>query len=92
MQRPKLVPAGTQIRVVGAFDNSSQNPANPDPERTVPWGNESWDEMFFGVVNYKFTNQGRRLSPLFLRTKKPGTPRLFCLCDLIEAASVLGSC
>lgn len=55
---PKLVPAGTEIRVVGAFDNSDQNPANPDPERTVPWGNESWDEMFFGVVNYKFTNQG----------------------------------
>jgi hypothetical protein len=24
----------------------------------VPWGNESWYEMFFGVVNYKFTNQG----------------------------------
>ena len=57
-KEPKLVPAGTQIRVVGAFDNSSQNPANPDPERTVPWGNESWDEMFFGVVNYKFTDQG----------------------------------
>ena len=57
-EEPKLVPAGTQIRVVGAFDNSSQNPSNPDPERTVPWGNESWDEMFFGVVNYKFTNQG----------------------------------
>ena len=57
-KEPKLVPAGTEIRVVGAFDNSTQNPANPDPERTVPWGNESWDEMFFGVVNYKFTNQG----------------------------------
>ena len=57
-KEPKLVPAGTEIRVVGAFDNSTQNPANPDPERTVPWGNESWDEMFFGVVNYKVTNQG----------------------------------
>jgi len=57
-EQPKLVPAGTKIRVVGAFDNSAQNPANPNPDRAVDWGNESWDEMFFGVVNYKYTNQG----------------------------------
>ena len=57
-QQPKLVPAGTKITVVGAYDNSVQNPANPNPDRAVDWGNESWDEMFFGAVNYKFTNQG----------------------------------
>ena len=27
-------------------------------DRAVDWGNESWDEMFFGAVNYKFANQG----------------------------------
>jgi len=57
-EEPKFVPAGTVITAVGAFDNSAQNPANPDPDRAVNWGNESWDEMFFGAVNYKFTNQG----------------------------------
>jgi hypothetical protein len=50
---PKFVPAGTQIVVTGVFDNSSQNPANPDPERSVPWGEQSWDEMFFGQVYWK---------------------------------------
>jgi len=54
---PKFVPAGTKITVVGAFDNSPQNPANPNPDRAVDWGNESWDEMFFGAMQYKFTDQ-----------------------------------
>lgn len=56
--QPKFVPGGTVITAVGAFDNSAQNPANPNPDRAVDWGNESWDEMFFGAVNYKFANQG----------------------------------
>lgn len=55
---PKFVPAGTKITAVGAFDNSAQNPANPDPERTVPWGQQSWDEMFFGAVQWKNIDQG----------------------------------
>lgn len=58
LKQPRFVPAGTKIRAVGAFDNSAQNPANPDPEREVPWGQQSWDEMFFGAVNWKYTEQG----------------------------------
>jgi hypothetical protein len=57
-EEPKFVPAGTKITAVGAFDNSPQNPANPDPSRAVDWGNESWDEMFFGAVNWKYVDQG----------------------------------
>ncbi len=51
---PKPVPAGTVITAVGAWDNSAQNEANPDPSRAVDWGNESWDEMFFGRVVWKY--------------------------------------
>lgn len=57
-EEPKFVPGGTVITVVGAHDNSAQNPANPNPDRAVDWGNESWDEMFFGVVNWKHIEQG----------------------------------
>lgn len=57
LAEPLLVPAGTKIRAVGAFDNSAQNPANPDPSRVVPWGQQSWDEMFFGAVTYKYADQ-----------------------------------
>src|SRR5690606_33770196 len=47
LAEPKFVPAGTRVVVTGAFDNSEQNKANPDPSRVVPWGQQSWDEMFF---------------------------------------------
>lgn len=56
-EEPKFVPAGTRITAVGAFDNSTQNPANPDPTRTVAWGEQSWDEMFFGSTRWKVLDQ-----------------------------------
>lgn len=56
--QPKFVPAGTRITAVGAFDNSARNPANPDPDRSVPWGQMSWDEMFFGSSRWKYVNTG----------------------------------
>ncbi len=56
---PIFVPAGTKVHVIGAFDNSAQNPANPDPSLSVPWGQQSWDEMFFGQVYYKYVDQSR---------------------------------
>lgn len=58
LREPKLMPAGTVLTAVGAFDNSAQNPMNPDPERSVPWGQQSWDEMFFGSFRWKYTDQG----------------------------------
>ncbi len=57
-QEPKLIPAGTVITATGAFDNSIQNKSNPDPFRSVPWGLQSWDEMFFGAADWKYTDQG----------------------------------
>jgi hypothetical protein len=39
------------------WDNSAQNPANPDPEREVPWGRQSWDEMIFGAISYREVSQ-----------------------------------
>ena len=55
---PKFVPGGTKITATAAWDNSGQNPANPNPDRNVDWGNESWDEMFFGAVRWKDIDQG----------------------------------
>ena len=48
LKEPKLMPAGTRIHVVGHFDNSPQNPANPDPSKTILFGPQTWDEMFIG--------------------------------------------
>jgi mono/diheme cytochrome c family protein len=52
-REPKFLPAGTRLFVEGAFDNSADNPMNPDPSRDVPWGQMSEDEMFFGAFTWK---------------------------------------
>jgi hypothetical protein len=58
MEEPKFIPAGTKVVATGVFDNSTQNKNNPDPSRSVPWGQQSWDEMFFGAMSWKYVEQG----------------------------------
>jgi peroxiredoxin len=48
---PKLLPKGTQIHCTAAFDNSAGNPANPDPNKEVRWGEQSWEEMMIGFFD-----------------------------------------
>ena len=57
LEEPILMPAGTRIEAIGTYDNSTQNKSNPDPSRSVPWGDQSWDEMFFGAMSWKNVNQ-----------------------------------
>lgn len=40
------VPKGTKLIATGHFDNSANNKFNPDPNRTVYFGNMTWEEMF----------------------------------------------
>ena len=42
------LPKGTKIESVTNYDNSAFNPYNPDPNRTVPYGLQTYDEMFNG--------------------------------------------
>ncbi|HEY0686497.1 MAG TPA: redoxin domain-containing protein [Steroidobacter sp.] len=53
LAKPLTVPAGTRIVYTQVFDNSSQNKANPDPNREVTWGEQTWEEMVFGVIRYR---------------------------------------
>jgi peroxiredoxin len=57
LAEPKRLPAGTRIVYTTEYDNSAQNKANPDPNRTVTWGEQSWDEMIFGVLRYRLVNE-----------------------------------
>jgi hypothetical protein len=45
---PKLMPKGTVVKCTATFDNSAENPNNPDPTRKVTWGQQSFDEMMIG--------------------------------------------
>ena len=47
------VPKGTKLRVDAHYDNSVNNKFNPNPNKTVYYGQMTWEEMmapFFGVV------------------------------------------
>lgn len=48
LETPKPLPRGTRIESTGYFDNSANNPFNPDPSATIFWGPQSWDEMMIG--------------------------------------------
>lgn len=50
LKEPKLLPAGTELTAEAIYDNSADNPSNPDPTATVRWGDQSWDEMMVCVV------------------------------------------
>jgi mono/diheme cytochrome c family protein len=51
---PMPLPKGTKIECTAHFDNSPNNPENPDPTKTVIWGQQSWDEMMVGFFNLVF--------------------------------------
>jgi len=48
--QPIELPKGTRIDVTAHWDNSPNNIFNPDPTKTVRWGDQSWDEMLVAFV------------------------------------------
>ena len=55
LNEPLVLEAGTKIYVRGALDNSISNPTNPDPDKEVTFGLNSWDEMFTGYFTFNET-------------------------------------
>jgi peroxiredoxin len=54
---PIHVKAGTKLVATWVYDNSSHNPANPDPKRNVTWGEQTPDEMMYFRVNYRWADE-----------------------------------
>lgn len=48
---PLKIPKGTKLTWTGHWDNSSDNPRNPDPSKEVFWGLQTWDEMQNGWMD-----------------------------------------
>jgi peroxiredoxin/mono/diheme cytochrome c family protein len=48
LAEPKFMPKGTQLICTGHFDNSAANPANPDPNKAVRFGLQTFEEMLVG--------------------------------------------
>ncbi len=61
LRQPIKLPKGTTIHCVAGFDNSAANPANPDPDARVRWGDQTLDEMligYFTVITPITANRG----------------------------------
>jgi len=48
---PLPLKAGTELQAIAVFDNSKNNPHNPDPTKTVHWGDQTSDEMMVGFFD-----------------------------------------
>jgi peroxiredoxin len=57
LAKPMALPAGTRIECTAYYDNSEKNPNNPDPTKAVRWGDQTWEEMMIGFVDYVYTGK-----------------------------------
>lgn len=71
LEKPLVLPKGTRIECTAHFDNSANNPYNPDPTKEVRWGDQTWEEMMIGwfsvAVDPKANTAG------LVKFEKPGT-------------------
>ena len=57
LDQPKPMPEGTILHTEARFDNSAENPNNPDPRRAVTFGEQTRDEMHVGYLNFALADQ-----------------------------------
>lgn len=61
-EEPKVLPARTVMYIDAVWDNSEQNSFNPAPEKTVYWGDFSFDEMLVGYMSFEYKKDRRSIS------------------------------
>jgi mono/diheme cytochrome c family protein len=54
---PLKVPAGAKLIAHYWYDNSKRNPHNPDPSIHVTWGEQSWNEMLFTQLEFRWMDE-----------------------------------
>lgn len=54
---PIKVPAGAKLVARYTYDNSPNNAANPDPAKKIVWGDQSFEEMLYTAISYRWTDE-----------------------------------
>jgi len=54
---PISIPAGSKVIATYIYDNSASNPANPDPSQEIVWGDQSFEEMFYTSLRYRWVDE-----------------------------------
>jgi hypothetical protein len=57
LKAPILIPKGSKLIWDMTWDNSLQNPANPDATQAVKWGDQTWEEMGLGFFRYRWVDE-----------------------------------
>jgi peroxiredoxin len=57
--KPVFMPKGTRIHCVAHFDNSINNPNNPDATKPVTWGDQTWEEMMIGWMDFAYERKDK---------------------------------
>jgi hypothetical protein len=60
LKEPIAAPKGSRIECTAHHDNSAGNKFNPDPTREVRWGDQTWEEMMIGWIDYTLDKQDLR--------------------------------
>jgi hypothetical protein len=69
LAQPRFLKAGTELQAVAWYDNSKGNPHNPNPNATVRWGEQIYEEMMVGFFDVAVPASVDK-HHFFVRTKK----------------------
>jgi hypothetical protein len=73
LAQPRFLKAGAELQAVASFDNSKNNPHNPDPTVAVRWGDQTYDEMMVGFFDVAVPASVDK-QHFFIRHKPPPAP------------------
>lgn len=73
LAEPRELKAGTKLRAIAWYDNSRNNPHNPDPTKLVTWGDQTSDEMMVGFFDVAIPANMDKLH-YFVRPPAPVRP------------------
>lgn len=63
-KQPVALPRGTVLTMTATYDNSAQNPRNPNnPPKLVTWGEETTDEMCLAFLHFTVDAEHRAPAP-----------------------------
>ena len=60
LSKPARVAKGAVLEYLASYDNSPANALNPDPTKSVPWGQQVWDEMHSVYMTWTAVNEKNR--------------------------------
>src|SRR5690606_25757807 len=54
---PVEIEAGSKLVARYEYDNSARNLANPDPDAQITWGEQSFEEMLYTAIRYRWADE-----------------------------------